>query len=72
MPRFIIWLCEMVACAMQTFVPFSFCSHVIGFAEQSGAGNGGVGLQQSITGGAPQGTSCASADGTPAIEALKV
>jgi hypothetical protein len=45
---------------------------VIGVAEQSGAGKGGVGLQQSITGGAPQGISCESPAGTLKLDGLKL
>ena len=58
---------------MQTFIPFSFCSQVIGVAEQSGAGNGGGGLQQSVTSWpAPHGTSRESPAGTLKLDESKL
>ena len=64
--------CETTTVAVQTIIPFSFCSQVSGVAEQSGAGSGGVGLQQSTTGATPHGTSLVMPAGALNVDASKL
>src|SRR5262245_39274229 len=71
-PKLTIWLWVTGTVAVQTFIPFSFCSQVSGVALQSTGGRPG-GLQQSTTSWpAPHGTSAVTPAGTGNVDESKL